>query len=274
MNSTLFGSLAILTYIASTIVTFRSLWIDYGTDLTYSRRRTNTLVLGWLAVSLHGLALVHLSMGQEGLNFSFLSALASVSWVIVAIVLVTAFFKPVDKLGIMVFPLAALILLLKLGITEETHLIRNHAWPMTLHIIVSMLAYCFLNIAAIQAILLAFQDWRLRTHHSNAFLVRSLPPLQTMESLLFQLLTTGFLLLSISLASGFIFLENMFAQHLAHKTILSIVAWLVFAIVLLGRLWYGWRGQMAIRWTLGGFFTLMLAYFGSKMVLEWILNRS
>jgi len=97
--------------------------------------------------------------------------------------------------------------------------------------------------------------------------------LQTMEKLLFQLIATGFVLLSLSLLSGFLFVENLFAQHLVHKTVLSILAWLVFGILLVGRIKQGWRGQTAIRWTLGGFASLMLAYFGSKIVLEWVLNR-
>lgn len=94
-----------------------------------------------------------------------------------------------------------------------------------------------------------------------------------METLLFQLIGVGFGLLSVSLLSGLMFLENLFTQHLAHKTVLSILAWIVFAVLLWGRAYRGWRGQVAIRWTLGGFFSLMLAYFGSKMVLEIILDR-
>ena len=95
-----------------------------------------------------------------------------------------------------------------------------------------------------------------------------------MEKLLFQLIGAGFVLLSISLISGLLFVEDLFAQHLVHKTVLSIIAWFVFGILLAGRIWQGWRGQTAIRWTLGGFLALMLAYFGSKIVLELILNRS
>jgi ABC-type uncharacterized transport system permease subunit len=79
--------------------------------------------------------------------------------------------------------------------------------------------------------------------------------------------------LTISLISGFIFIENLFAQHLVHKTVLSILAWLIFSSLLLGRSLYGWRGQIAIQWTLIGFVSLLLAYFGSKLVLELILHR-
>ena len=103
---------------------------------------------------------------------------------------------------------------------------------------------------------------------------RMMPPLTTMESLLFDAIIIGFVCLSVSLVSGMVFLEDMFAQHLAHKTVLSIIAWLVFAILLTGRWMVGWRGRTAIRWTLGGFISLMLAYFGSKFVLELILATS
>jgi ABC-type uncharacterized transport system permease subunit len=88
------------------------------------------------------------------------------------------------------------------------------------------------------------------------------------------LIAAGFVLLTLSLGTGFLFLENLFAQHLVHKTVLSLLAWLVFAMLLAGRMRYGWRGQVAIRWTLSGFIALMLAYFGTKMVLEWILKRT
>ena len=94
-----------------------------------------------------------------------------------------------------------------------------------------------------------------------------------MEKLLFELIWIGFILLTLSVASGFIFLDDMFAQHLVHKTILSIIAWCIFAILLYGRHAQGWRGTTAIKLTIAGFVVLMLAYFGSKFVLEIILQR-
>jgi ABC-type uncharacterized transport system permease subunit len=100
-----------------------------------------------------------------------------------------------------------------------------------------------------------------------------LPPLQTLEFLMFQCIGLGFFLLSLSLISGFIFLDDLFAQHLAHKTILSIIAWIVIAILLWGRYYSGWRGRTAIRYVFTSFILLMLAYFGSKVVLELILHR-
>lgn len=94
-----------------------------------------------------------------------------------------------------------------------------------------------------------------------------------MEALLFQMLATGLIFLTISLVSGFLFIENLFAQHLAHKTVLSILAWLIFSGLLMGRSRYGWRGKTAIQWTIIGFVLLLLAYFGSKLVLELILHK-
>jgi len=120
--------------------------------------------------------------------------------------------------------------------------------------------------------MLTIQEHTLKKHQFHG-IAKFFPPLQTMETLLFQVLFIGFALLSIAIASGFVFLEDMFAQHLAHKTILSLVAWLIFAILTYGRLAKGWRGSTAARLTIGGFIVLMLAYFGSKFVLEILLQR-
>jgi ABC-type uncharacterized transport system permease subunit len=141
-----------------------------------------------------------------------------------------------------------------------------------IHILISLIAYSMLTIAAVQAVVLAVQDRQLHNHRPGG-MMRALPPLQWMEHLLFQLIAVGFVLLTLALGTGFVFLQDIFAQHLVHKTVLSIAAWLVFAVLLWGRARFGWRGRTAIRWTLGGFFALMLAYFGSKLVLELVLHR-
>ena len=273
MVSTVFGSLALLAYLAATFALYRSLGLDYEAAPTPGRRLA-TQGLGWLAVTLHAGSLISRILADAGPDFSFLSALSLVTWIVAAIVLVTALFRPVDKLGLVVFPLAALILALKLAVPEDVRVLRDPSWPMALHVLSSITAYAFLNIAAIQALLLAVQDWCLRRRHLGGLVVRSLPPMQTMETLLFQLIAAGLVLLTVSLVTGFLFVENLFAQHLAHKTVLSLLAWLVFSVLLAGRLRYGWRGKIAIRFVLGGFVSLMLAYFGSKMVLEWILDRT
>jgi ABC-type uncharacterized transport system permease subunit len=272
INSTLFAVAALLAYLAATLGLIRALRTDYINEPHTWPHRLKILALGWLAAALHGASLLDMCDWAGKVNFSFTSTSSLAALSIVGVLLLAALSKPVDKLGIIVFPLAAFIVLLKLALPEETHILKTHSWKMNLHILSSMLAYSFLNIAALQAIVVAMQDWRLRNHQPGR-VIRALPPLQTMEKLLFQLIAAGFALLSVSLASGFMFVENLFAQHLVHKTVLSIIAWLVFGVLLGGRAWRGWRGQIAIRWTLGGFVSLLLAYFGSKMVLEWILNR-
>ena len=123
-----------------------------------------------------------------------------------------------------------------------------------------------------QAVLLAVQDQQLKSHPPKRF-IQSLPSLQAMESLLFQMLTAGLFFLTLSLLSGFFFIDDLFAQHLVHKTVLSLLAWVIFSALLLGRSLYGWRGRTAMRWTVSGFGLLLLAYFGSKLVLKLILHR-
>jgi len=164
------------------------------------------------------------------------------------------------------------MLALELNFAGKTQPPLNYNWAMSTHILTSIIAFSLLNIAALQAILLAIQDQQLKSHPPKRF-IQSLPPLQTMESLLFQMLGTGIVFLTISLVSGFLFIEDLFAQHLVHKTVLSILAWVIFTCLLIGRSRYGWRGQTAIQWTLIGFVLLLLAYFGSKLVLELILHR-
>jgi ABC-type uncharacterized transport system permease subunit len=186
--------------------------------------------------------------------------------------------KPLENLAIIVLPVAAISLALDQVIHNNANSVPGNSEVVPgnsgveIHVLISLLAFSLLSIAVLQAILLAIQNHHLHNRHPGG-LIRALPPLQLMEQLLFQLIAVGFILLSLALLSGFLFLEDIFAQHLVHKTILSVAAWLVFAVLLWGRWRFGWRGRTAIRWTLGGGFFLLLAYFGSKLVLELLLNR-
>ncbi len=258
---------AIVSYLAATVLLLRK-----PAPAQVSRRGPLILAIAWLGILGHATGLAGFMFTPQGIDLSFLSTAALVSLTIGVLFLLATLGRPVDKLGIAVFPLAATTLWLRLSFPSEVHLQRDFSMPMEIHILVSIIAFSLLNIAAIQAILLAIQDWQLHHKKSNWF-VRSLPPLQTMETLLFQMIGAGFLFLSISLLSGFLFVEDLFAQHLVHKTVLSILSWGVFGMLLGGRWCYGWRGRTAIRWTLGGFAALLLAYFGSKLVLEIILRR-
>ncbi|MCU0836653.1 MAG: cytochrome c biogenesis protein CcsA [Chromatiaceae bacterium] len=234
--------------------------------------RRAALAIGYAGLALHTWLIYDAIFSQPGLNLAFFNALALTSWTVVTLLLVSSLTKPVENLGILLLPLAAVTIFLEARYPSIDFLRQPAGWDIKVHVLLSMLAYSLLTLASVQAILLAVQDQHLRGRRPGGF-VRALPPLQTMESLLFEMIGAGFVLLTLALASGFAFLEDMFAQHLVHKTVLSTLGWLVFGGLLIGRLRYGWRGRTAIIWTLSGFVILILAYFGSKAVLELILQR-
>jgi ABC-type uncharacterized transport system permease subunit len=263
MNA-IFAALSICTYLASTLLIVR--------DAHQNKRHRAPLYLAWMAITAHSSYIATAFWQNNSFNFSFISTASLVSLIVALLLLIATLTKPVEKLGIVIFPIAAIMLALELNLPEKPHLLHTHNWQMSVHILTSIIAFSLLNIAALQAVLLAIQDQQLKSHPPKR-LIQSLPPLQTMESLLFQMLGTGLFFLTISLVSGFIFIEDLFAQHLVHKTVLSIIAWIIFSSLLAGKLRYGWRGKTAVRWTLTGFILLLLAYFGSKLVLEIILHR-
>ena len=263
MNAILLAIIAICAYLGSAAVIIRP-------PPNASKRAA--LYGAWAAIGLH-IAYIAITIHQNGgFNFSFFSTASLISMIVALLLSAAAVRIPVENLGIFLFPVTALMLGLDLYFPEKQRSLDMHGWEMNTHILSSIIAFSLLNIAAVQAIFLAIQNQQLRSHPPKRY-IQSLPPLESMESLLFQMIGTGLFFLSISLASGFIFLEDIFAQHLAHKTFFSIIAWLIFSSLLLGRSRYGWRGRTAIKWTLLGFLFLLLAYFGSKLVLELILHH-
>ncbi|MDX1453999.1 MAG: cytochrome c biogenesis protein CcsA [Gammaproteobacteria bacterium] len=226
-----------------------------------------------LAVLAHALALRAAIYQPGGLNLQLGIVFSLMAWQIGLLTLLGSIQRGTANLGIALYPLLGLAVLPLASPAQPANLIQHASWQLEAHILLSVLAYGLLALAAFQAILLWLQERRLRAHQPGG-LIRALPPLTIMESLLFQTLAAGFALLSLALFSGLLFIEDLFAQHLAHKTVLSILAWVVFATLLWGRWQFGWRGRTAIRWTLSGFTLLVLAYFGSRVVLELILGKS
>lgn len=217
------------------------------------------------ALSIHGM-----NFTPEGFYLTFYGSASIIFWVINLVVFLSSVKKPVHNLFLLLYPLSALCLGASLLAHESTSN-RLLDYSLASHVILSILAYSLLMIASLQALLLAYQNRRLRQKQlssKNTFL----PPLMTMEALLFEFIWVGEILLTLSIVSGFWFLDDMFAQHLAHKTIFSIAAWFIYAALLIGRWKQGWRGYKAIRWALVGFLCLMLAYFGSRLVLEFLLR--
>ncbi len=224
-----------------------------------------------LALIVHGIGVHGLSLKDGQLAFSLFSISSLIFWVVNAIVLFSSLKKELHNLFLLLFPLSAVSVLGSiLGNNPDWQ--HRLEYTIAAHVIPSILAYSLLTIASLQALLLAYQNRALK---NKSLLANSklLPPLQTMESLLFEFLWVGELLLTLAIVSGFYFQEDIFAQHLVHKTVFTLSAWLIYAILLWGRFQLGWRGTKAIRLALAGFVCLMLAYFGSKLVLEIILNR-
>jgi len=265
MTAITLGTCSIFLYLISTALLIK--------DSLKNIPKKASITPAWLAVFLHFGYTSSLFIQQNDLNFSLSSTASIISSLVALLLLLAILTKPVEKLGLAIFPLASIALLIALLFPEQDRDIQINSWQMSMHILSSIIAFSLLNIAALQAILLAIQEQQLRNHPPKRF-IQTLPPLQTMESLLFQMIATGVLFLSISLTSGFIFIQDLFAQHLVHKTILAIIAWVTFSSLLIGRVKYGWRGQTAVKWTLAGFSFLLLAYFGSKFVLEVILQRT
>lgn len=239
-----------------------------------ARSHKNWLICAALcATAAHAVVLYATIFAASGeLNFGFYNAFSLMTWLVATLTLITALSKPIESLSVVILPSAAVALLLE-QIFPTTHiLLAADATELRYHIVISILAYSMLSIAALQAMLLSVQNRSLRAKHSGGF-IRALPPLETMESLLFQMIAVGFVLLSLSLLTGLPHIEDMFAQHQVHKTILSIIAWCFFAVLLWGRWRFGWRGRTAVRWVLSGFVVLLLAYFGVKLVKELLLGR-
>lgn len=225
-----------------------------------------------VAIALHATALFG-EIFQEGkLMLGVTEALSMFNWQAAALLWTLSLVQPLQVLGVAIYPLAAIAALgASIWPTSGTGIPLTD-WKIQLHVVLSLFSAGFLTLAAAQAVTLAAQD-RLLHERSQGKIVHALPPLQTMEQLLFLLISLGFFILSLSLLSGLLFVDNLMAQHLAHKTILSVLAWGLFGGLLWGRWRRGWRGRTAIRWTLSGYVLLLLAYFGSKLVLEEILGR-
>lgn len=233
--------------------------------------RESTVVLAVAAaVAIHGLAIGMRATPGDVWQLGLGDALTLFIWLCCGLHLLLALRMPLWHLGQWLWPSAALLIPLAWWLPEGAARAMPDSLALRLHILLSMLAYACLSLAALQTVSYALLDKRLhRGRHPHGQ-----PPLQVMEDLLFRLITIGFILLCAGIASGFLFVDDFFAQHLAHKAMLSLLACGLFGGLILGRVLRGWRGRTAIRWTYAAYAILLLAYFGSKLVLEQILGRS
>ncbi len=239
-------------------------------------RRHWILWLAPAALALHGAALLQEILRDGSLTLGVTEALSVFAWQAALLLWLFCLLQPLHVLGLALYPLAALAALAASLWPTSVTAIPLYEWKIQLHVALSLFSAGFLTLAAVQALTLAVQDRLLHRHSASKpvqAMSQALPPLQTMEKVLFQLITLGFFMLSLALVTGLLFVDNLLAQHLAHKTVLSITAWAIFGGLLWGRWRWGWRGRTAIRWAISGYGMLILAYFGSKVILEQILNR-
>lgn len=259
------------------ILIWASTWLTIYLRLKQSTRPAprpslKQLNIIWsISLILHGSALLQPLLGNGTPSFSLLSSLSIVAWLSSLLLYIAHLRRPLETLGLFMIPLVIGSLLITLLLPQPDQPINLNN-GLGIHILLSLLAYSMLALAALQALLLAIQSKQLHNHKPSG-LIRTLPSLQDMEALLFQLITVGVILLTLGLFSGFAFLDGFFGKQVAHKTLFSIFAWLTFSTLLFGHWRYGWRGKTAIRWTITGFVLLMLAFLGSKLVLEYVVSQ-
>ena len=245
-----------------------------------ARGEGDQLSRGWMGhlvlipLALHGYLLTQDVYAGGGFNLSMTNSLSMIVWLTLVVYWIARFFYPIGGLQALVLPLAAVVVLFPEVFPADHQLTNTGLFAFKAHIGAAMLAYSLFTIAMLHAVLISQVESRLH-HAMMPRILQSLPPLMTMETLLFRMIGIGFLLLTLTLASGLVFSEQIFGKvwQFNHKVLFGFVSWGVFAVLLWGHHFYGWRGRIAVRWTVSGFIFLLLAYLGSKFVLEVLLQR-
>lgn len=266
MNATIFGLAAIALYLTAAVQTSHLARISSADSAAQLRNG----LLALAALLAHGAALYPMLVTAGGFNFGIFSAASLVAWLVAGFAVLATARRSAASLTVVILPFAAVILAVSL-LFSHRRVVDPQAPGLALHIALSLVAYSLFAIAALQAAYLAFAEHRLKQHTP---VLGFLPPLPAMEQLLFQLTSVAFALLSVGLVVGGLYIEDVSGQHLAHKIFFSLLAWVIFAILLIGRHHWRWRGRRAVKYVIAGFVMLALGFFGSKLVLELILHRA
>lgn len=253
---------------------WRSRWSEkFAAPVSARAARIEKFLIG-LTLFLHATGLQGALFGAGDMQFSFALALCLMAWLAVLIYWLESFQARMDGVQPIVLSTAALAAFLPFFFPNTHTVAHIGALGFRLHFLAAMLAYGLFALAAAHALCMRLVEKRLH-HPARSRRMQSMPPLLAMESLLFRILTIAFALLTVALGSGLFYSEHVFGKALTfeHKTVFGIIAWFIFAVLLIGRRIYGWRGRRALNWTLAGFTTLLLAYVGSRFVLEVLLQR-
>lgn len=226
-----------------------------------------------IAMLLHAWLLYPAILTQGGLNFNIFNAISLTGLFFLGFFVLFGSYRPILSLGVLAVPAALISLTVGYFGNAAYQPIANIGLGLSLHIFLSFAAYCVLLMSAVQAVILKLQIRELKHRTIHRFWVNKLPALQSMESLLFDMILAGFVLLSIALGLGVVTTYDIMAQHIAHKMVFSLLSWLVFGWLIFGHYRYGWHGNRAANVTLYGFCLLAIGFIGSKAVLELVLGR-
>jgi ABC-type uncharacterized transport system permease subunit len=244
-------------------------------DATHARAPALRTLAIAVALAVHAAVIGRAIFTPTGLDLSFVHALSLVAGLAVLVAWLSGALRILPGVATMILPVAALCALLPaLSSTPHRFAYADAPWAAA-HISVALIAYALFVVAALQAIVLTRLEKRLHRGSPEAATAGATPPLLTLERYLFRLIGIGFVLLTVTLASGIVFSETLFGKPvtLTHKNVFSVAGWAAFAVLLFGRWRYGWRGRTALKWILGGTLLLVLGYLGSKFVLEVLLHR-
>lgn len=264
------GIASILLYLLATFMQWRCRLLSMHRQAGEARRINHRFLwVAALAVVLHGAQLIWLwQVGR--FSFDFFHLLSLVAFSVSATLLIMSLRLPLRILCLIAFPLTVLAQVVAMAIPAPVSM--NPPNPgIALHIVLSLLAYALVVLANLQAALLIWQNHTLK-HDPGSRLLGPIAPLQATERALLELTGIGLAALSLGIMSGILFLENLFAQGLVHKTVLTLAAWLLFALLLAGHHYWGWRGLLAARLTLIGSTLLTLGFLGSRFVIDIVLQ--
>lgn len=219
------------------------------------------------AVLLHTYVLYVMLFQHDTLALGAAESTSLICWLMAIMLLLTSRYHAMTALMAILFPLASLSLILLIGLPQHVH-DTHFSNGELIHIFTSVLAYALLSLATLQALLLAIQDRALKMRRFRG-IVESLPALIRMERVLFDLITMGIILLTLSIITGVLFVYNAPLTRLTPKALLALMTWAIFGILLWGHRVRGWRGRKAVRWTLGGSVLLLLTYYGSKFLTPY-----
>lgn len=259
-------SLAIISYLAVGIYLYTSLTTHQTTH-----KYATLIGLGFGAL-FHAILLYPNIVTLYGLNFNIFNAISLIALFFLGFFVVFSLYRPILSLGLLAIPVAMIGVSLGYFGRAGYEPLMGISTLLEWHILLSFASYCVLLMGCIQAIILKLQIRELKRQTIHRFWVAKLPPLQSMESLLFDMILLGFVILSLALCLGFLATYDILAQHIAHKLFFSVLSWFVFGWLIVGHYKYGWQTRKATNMTIGGFALLAVGFIGSKAVLELILK--